>query len=93
MHIIRHEYRAIDLPAMWLQLVSTNTRAAKVLCQQKMSQSILESPKDEAVRATKEGKETMTTAAIYCRVSTDNQEAEGTSLQTQLDALPQILPG
>ncbi len=28
----------------------------------------------------------MTTAAIYCRVSTDNQEAEGTSLQTQLDA-------
>jgi len=26
------------------------------------------------------------TAAIYCRVSTDNQEAEGTSLQTQLEA-------
>ena len=25
-------------------------------------------------------------AAIYCRVSTDNQEAEGTSLQTQLEA-------
>jgi len=25
-------------------------------------------------------------AAIYCRVSTDNQEAEGTSLQTQLQA-------
>ena len=28
----------------------------------------------------------MKTAAIYCRVSTDNQEAEGTSLQTQLEA-------
>ncbi len=28
----------------------------------------------------------MTTAAIYYRVSTDNQEAEGTSLQTQLQA-------
>ena len=28
----------------------------------------------------------MTRAAIYCRVSTDNQEAEGTSLQTQLEA-------
>ncbi len=28
----------------------------------------------------------MTTAAIYCRVSTDNQESEGTSLQTQLEA-------
>ena len=27
----------------------------------------------------------MTTAAIYCRVSTDNQESEGTSLQTQLE--------
>ncbi len=25
-------------------------------------------------------------AAIYCRVSTDNQESEGTSLQTQLEA-------
>jgi len=25
-------------------------------------------------------------AAIYCRVSTDNQEREGTSLQTQLEA-------
>ena len=25
-------------------------------------------------------------AGIYCRVSTDNQEAEGTSLQTQLEA-------
>lgn len=28
----------------------------------------------------------MKTAAIYCRVSTDDQEKEGTSLQTQLDA-------
>ena len=28
----------------------------------------------------------MTTAAVYCRVSTDNQEFEGTSLQTQLEA-------
>ncbi len=28
----------------------------------------------------------MIRAAIYCRVSTDNQEAEGTSLQTQLEA-------
>ena len=28
----------------------------------------------------------MKTAVIYCRVSTDNQEAEGTSLQTQLEA-------
>ena len=30
--------------------------------------------------------EEMKTSAIYCRVSTDNQEAEGTSLQTQLEA-------
>ncbi len=28
----------------------------------------------------------MKQAAIYCRVSTDNQESEGTSLQTQLEA-------
>ncbi len=28
----------------------------------------------------------MKSAVIYCRVSTDNQEAEGTSLQTQLEA-------
>jgi site-specific DNA recombinase len=28
----------------------------------------------------------VTTAGIYCRVSTDNQEREGTSLQTQLEA-------
>jgi hypothetical protein len=40
----------------------------------------------EAERAKKEGKETMKTAAIYTRVSTDNQESEGTSLQTQLEA-------
>ena len=33
-----------------------------------------------------EGGKEMKTAAIYCRVSTDNQEAEGTSLQTQLEA-------
>ena len=32
------------------------------------------------------GKKAMKTAATYCRVSTDNQEAEGTSLQTQLEA-------
>ena len=32
------------------------------------------------------GKEKMKTAAIYCRVSTDDQEREGTSLQTQLEA-------
>jgi site-specific DNA recombinase len=31
------------------------------------------------------GKEKMKTAAIYCRVSTDSQEREGTSLQTQLE--------
>jgi DNA invertase Pin-like site-specific DNA recombinase len=28
----------------------------------------------------------MTTAAIYCRVSTENQEREGTSLESQRDA-------
>ena len=27
----------------------------------------------------------MTTAAIYCRVSTEDQEREGTSLQMQLE--------
>jgi site-specific DNA recombinase len=32
------------------------------------------------------GKEEMKTAAIYCRVSTEDQEREGTSLQTQLEA-------
>jgi site-specific DNA recombinase len=35
--------------------------------------------------AKKEGK-AMKTAAIYCRVSTEDQEREGTSLQTQLEA-------
>ena len=30
--------------------------------------------------------EAMNKAAIYCRVSTDNQESEGTSLKTQLEA-------
>jgi site-specific DNA recombinase len=39
----------------------------------------------EAKRAAKEG-EAMIRTAIYCRVSTDNQEWEGTSLQTQLEA-------
>ena len=39
----------------------------------------------ETKRATKEG-EAMTTATVYCRVSTDTQETEGTSLQTQLEA-------
>ena len=38
----------------------------------------------EAIWATKEG-EAMK-ASVYCRVSTDNQESEGTSLQTQLEA-------
>ena len=28
----------------------------------------------------------MGTAAIYCRVSTEDQEREGTSLETQLEA-------
>ncbi len=32
----------------------------------------------------------MKTAAIYCRVSTDNQEQEGTSLQTQLEACKKL---
>ena len=38
----------------------------------------------ETKRAKKEG-EAMKTAAIYCRVSTEDQEREGTSLQTQLE--------
>ncbi len=38
-----------------------------------------------------EGRANMT-AAIYCRVSTDNQEREGTSLQTQLEACLDLLP-
>ena len=32
-------------------------------------------------------------AAIYCRVSTDNQETEGTSLQTQLEACREYCQG
>jgi site-specific DNA recombinase len=39
----------------------------------------------EAKRSTKEGA-AMKTAAIYCRVSTEDQEREGTSLQTQQEA-------
>jgi site-specific DNA recombinase len=39
----------------------------------------------EAKRAKKEGEE-MKTAATYSRVSTEDQEREGTSLQTQLEA-------
>ncbi|MFC1913211.1 recombinase family protein [Chloroflexota bacterium] len=38
----------------------------------------------EAIRAAKEGE--IMKAAIYCRVSTEDQEREGTSLQTQLEA-------
>lgn len=49
-----------------------------------MSKSILEPAKGKTIWTAKEGT-TMTTAAIYCRVSTDNQEREGTSLQTQLE--------
>jgi site-specific DNA recombinase len=45
----------------------------------------LESSESKAIGTTKEG-EAMIRAAIYCRVSTDNQETEGTSLQTQLEA-------
>jgi len=48
-----------------------------------MPVTILEQAKVEKQRATKEGEEMK--AAIYCRVSTDNQEREGTSLQTQLE--------
>ena len=53
-----------------------------------MPVTILEQAKVEKQRATKEGEEMK--AAIYCRVSTDNQEREGTSLQTQLDLI--VLP-
>jgi site-specific DNA recombinase len=35
----------------------------------------------------------MKTAAVYCRVSTDNQEREGTSLQTQLEACREYCQG
>ena len=41
--------------------------------------------RDFMIRADNRAFEAMK-AAIYCRVSTDNQEAEGTSLQTQLEA-------
>lgn len=54
-----------------------------------MQVSLLEQAKGEEQRATKEG-EAMTTAAIYCRVSTENQEAEGTSLDSQLEACLRI---
>jgi site-specific DNA recombinase len=47
--------------------------------------TILEQAEVEAKRSTKEGA-IMKTAAIYCRVSTEDQEREGTSLQTQLKA-------
>ena len=33
----------------------------------------------------------MKMAAIYCRVSTEDQEREGTSLQTQLDACLSVI--
>ncbi|MBA7628203.1 hypothetical protein ES703_35679 [subsurface metagenome] len=32
----------------------------------------------------------MKTAAIYCRVSTEDQEREGTSLQSQLEACKKL---
>ena len=63
-------------------MVSETTGTTKDL--PKMPVTILESAENKAIRAKKEG-EAMK-AAIYCRVSTDNQEAEGTSLQTQLEA-------
>jgi site-specific DNA recombinase len=47
--------------------------------------TLLEYTEVEAIRATKEGA-AMKKAAIYCRVSTEDQEREGTSLQTQLEA-------
>ena len=31
-------------------------------------------------------------AAIYCRVSTEDQEREGTSLQSQLEACKKLAP-
>jgi site-specific DNA recombinase len=48
-----------------------------------MPVTILESAESKAIWTAKEGKAMK--ADIYCRVSTDNQEREGTSLQTQLD--------
>jgi site-specific DNA recombinase len=49
----------------------------------KVSQPLLEHTQGPETRPKEE---VMKTAAIYCRVSTDNQETEGTSLQTQLEA-------
>jgi hypothetical protein len=43
--------------------------------------ALLEQAKDKAIRTTKEG-EAMKTAVVYCRVSTDYQEREGTSLSS-----------
>lgn len=40
----------------------------------------------------KEGNQEMMKACIYCRVSTEDQEREGTSLQTQREACSIILP-
>jgi site-specific DNA recombinase len=54
--------------------------------------TILEQAEVEAIRATKEGA-AMKTAAIYCRVSTEDQEREGTSLQTQLEACREYCQG
>ena len=53
--------------------------------------TILEQAEGKAVRATKEG-EAMK-AAIYCRVSTEDQEREGTSLDTQLEACLKLVRG
>lgn len=51
----------------------------------RMQFAVLAQGEGQAERATKEG-EGMKTAAVYCRVSTEDQEREGTSLQTQLQA-------
>ncbi len=45
--------------------------------------AVLEQAKGKAKWTAKEDQ--VMKAAIYCRVSTDNQEREGTSLQTQLE--------
>lgn len=50
-----------------------------------MQISLLEQAKGKAIGTEKEG-EAMIRAAIYCRVSGDKQEKEGTSLETQLEA-------
>jgi site-specific DNA recombinase len=54
--------------------------------------TILEQAEVEAKRSTKEGA-AMKRAAIYCRVSTEDQEREGTSLQTQLEACREYCQG